>query len=1131
MSVEFVLGRAGSGKTNYCYEQIEKALAVGSYDDLIVLTPEQFNLQTEKALCKKFYPGLLTVDVRSFTRLAHKISVETGYPEINIIDDLERIMIIKKLLQDHKRELKFFKKSVTTDGFLESINQFITVCEQNSITMASLEQMIKAEMTTTLLRYKLEDIKNIYEWFQQYIHDQFVTSEQTMEILAKAIEKSTTIEQSIIWIDGFYQFSQNQIQVIIALIKKAKHVVITLPIDKAYSTSDKINIRNPFYEVIKTYQKLWKLCEENGIKIKTSKFQPIAQIESALTYLEENYLKDYPKAYLGSNEQVLLMGCGNKEKEIDNVLKKIAELIRNEGYCYKDIAILVGDLGGYKSSLENGLKEYDMPYFLDMKRNLHTNSLVAMLLTVLEVMTSNWSYRSVMALLRTYMLPVERDDIDLLENVLLEFGIKGRKRWEDAWELRTKDEAFNSNINRIRQMVLEPILSLETKIKESKDQNGHLKVKNLTTELYNFMAKIQVEETIAKRVDQYQLEGERALEVENAQIWGQILEVLERLVGILGEEEVTLGEYKNILRSSFGYMKMGIIPPTQDQIIVGTVDRTMLPTVKALFVLGMNEGLIPKLEETMPIFSDMDKAVLGEINDGKDEGANRLKELAKSEILNSGMFSVYTALTKAKNQLFVSCVMADENGKVMRPSSSYYRLKKMFNEQDYKNVTALEAIQAPIQTFGYIGKLIREDLEGHNTPLEWRDAVSWYFEHETWQKEIKQLTKQLMYTNQQHYLLPDTTNLLYERILETSISKLETFQNCPCCYFIQYGIKAEERKMLTWNTKELGTLFHSVLEKFPKVVEKQGTTWKEIKPEALNECVKLAVDEVIQIDKNTDRIEGKFKYTAHKLFAMSKRAIRALTYQIQNGEFEPQEYEVSFGMGALPAIEIALEEGALIRLNGQIDRVDVYMKDGEETYIKIIDYKSGKKNFELLEVYYGLQLQLLLYLDAYLKYNKKYVPAGVFYFHIDTPYIQYKVGMSDTEIESNHMKNFKLSGLVLDDPEVIRLMDRDGRGDIIPAGLKKDGTLTKVSSAATPEQFEAIRGHITETIKQLGQEILKGKVSANPYKLGDKDPCGYCKYHAICQFDESKADNCYHQLEKLDKETIWECICNREEEL
>lgn len=1129
MSVEFVFGRAGSGKTSYCYEQIEKALKTGEYDDLIVLTPEQFNLQTEQKLCQKFYPGLLTVDVLSFTRLAHKILMETGYHEVKVVDDLERIMIIKKILQEHHKVLKYFKKSAGTDGFLEGINQFITVCEQNSITMESLIQIITRETLTTLLKYKLEDIKNIYEWFQGYIHDQFVTTEQTMGLLARAIEKSDTIQKSIIWVDGFYQFSAVQIEVITALIKKAKHVVITLPIDEHYSITDKISFKNPFYDTIRTYQMLHKLCEENGLRIRASKFKPISRKKNVLAYLEENYLKDYQMAYKGQNDAVMLNHYSNKEKEIEAILKQVLNLVREEGYRFKDIAILVGDMSNYKSSLENGLKEYGIPYFLDMKRNLHTNSLVAMLQNVLEIITNNWSYRSVMAMLRTYMLPIERDAIDLLENTLLEFGIKGRKRWEETWAFRNKDEAFNVKLNEIREQVLQPVLMLETAIMAKKNTEGRIKIKDLTTEMYGFMESINAEETIRIRTEQYALEGERELELENGQIWDQIMDVLERLVAILGEEAVSVREYKSILRSSFGYIQMGIIPPTQDQILVGTVERTMLPNVRALFILGMNEGQIPKLEEGIPIFSDMDKTVLGEIPQNQDDGVSRLKELVKNETLNSGLFSVYTALTKAEDWLWVSYITSDDNGKITRPSSAYYKLKKMFGEQPIIQEEVLDAIGAPIQTLGYIGKLIREDLEGRSSTETWKDAVSWYFEHETWQNEIRLLTKQLTYTNQQHYLSPETTNMLYDQVLETSISKLETFRNCPCCYFIQYGIKAEERKMLTWNTQELGTLFHAVLEEFPKEVDKKGNKWSTINADEMNECVKLAVDTVIKDTKNTDKIDGRFKYTAHKLFTMSRRAIRALTYQIQNGEFDPKEYEVSFGNGALPPIEIELTDGTVIRLNGQIDRVDVYVKE-DKTYIKIIDYKSGKKNFELLEVYYGLQLQLLLYLDAYLKFNKKYIPAGVFYFHIDTPYIQYKIGMSDAEIESNHMKNFKLSGLVSDDIEIIKLMDTHGKGDIIPASIKKDGTLSKTSSVASDTEFEAIREHIIGTIRNLSGEILKGKISANPYKLGDKDPCSYCKYHAICQFDETKRDNTYNHLEKLAKDEIWKCICKREEE-
>lgn len=337
-------------------------------------------------------------------------------------------------------------------------------------------------------------------------------------------------------------------------------------------------------------------------------------------------------------------------------------------------------------------------------------------------------------------------------------------------------------------------------------------------------------------------------------------------------------------------------------------------------------------------------------------------------------------------------------------------------------------------------------------------------------------------------------------------------------------MRAQERQLFKWNAADLGTIFHSVLEYYPQELHAMHTTWRDVSPSQMDSCIEASVHKAIADYNTSKREDGKMRYTVKKVTKMAKRAIHALTTQICAGAFDPKAYEVGFGMGEFPEIHIAIDSQRSMLLRGQIDRVDVFYKDQSEL-IKILDYKSGKKAFDLLEVYYGLQLQLLLYLDAYIKLNPGTKPAGMFYFHIDNPYTEYEPGMSAQELEESQMKKFKLSGLVLGEPEVIADLEEGAKGKIIPAALNvKDGNVRKGSSIASVEQFEAMANYMTDLIKKIGKEILDGKVSAKPYQLQDKDPCGYCKYHTICQFDTEHQDNQFDKLEKLTKEAIWEAI-------
>ncbi len=1134
MPVEFILGRAGSGKTTYCYSQIEDELGKDHYTDIMMLVPEQFNLQTQINLSKRLYPGLLRVEVISFNTLSREVFKEVGKPEIPIIDDLERIMILKKIIEDHKKELIFFKKNIHHIGFIESINHLITLFEQDAVDHKVLQEIITDKLATPLFKSKFQDIQLIYKYFESYITGQFITLEKTLSLLAQTIHKSNKLSDALIWVDGFYGFTPTQIYIIKELIKKSKGLKITFPSDKVYEGKEKITETNPFYESIKTYQKLMQICEEESITYKTryllaDHFKD-SGIAKEIIHIEKNYFNTYTVPFNEKAEHLSLELYTNKNEELERTAQTISELISNKGYRYHDIAIMVGDLCTYKSSIQSVFKEYDIPYFLDMKRNIRTNSLVASIESVLEVITSNYSYKSMMSLLRTYMLSPDMEDVDLLDNYILAYGIKGKKKWHEVWSSDLEEIAQQERINAIRESVLKPIDALEGRIKEL-TSNGHIQVVDMTRSIYYFLEDIKAYDLLQKYVAQYQREYNRLLELENTQIWDQVIEVFERLVTILGEERVTVSTYKKVLSTSFSYLKMGIIPPTQDQVLVGTVDRTRLPRIKAEFILGTNEGIIPSISSQSDLFSDMDKVTLNALCKKGDYVKERFCDAVVSQPIYASNFSVYTALTRATHKLYISAVLADENGKSLRPSLVYYKIKKMFKiEPKPKEKQLLDNVNRPLPTFGYIGTLLREYIEGRITQTDWQDIVSWYFENETWHDRLVGLSSYLFYTNQQHYLDEETTKRLYTSTLSTSISKLESFRSCACSYFMRYGIKAEERKIFSLDHAQIGTLFHAALEQYPKELNVLETTWKDASKEQITIAVKNATSFAMAQYYRMYKETAKLKYTNSQLEKMTKRAIDALTAHIKNSEFTPINYEVSFAEGKmLPPIQIDIDEERKIVITGQIDRVDVYYKDMAHSYIKILDYKTGNKNFNLLEVYYGLQLQLLLYLDAYLKLSADYEPGGVFYFHINHPYVNYRVGMSDEDIETAKLKQFKLSGLALEELEVIHALDKENTGHTIPVSFNKDGTIKKGSSVANAEQFKGIEDHIIQTIKSLGKQILEGKVSARPFKMGDKHPCLYCKYSAICQFDENMPDNAYDKLEHLSKEAIWDKLCSRKE--
>ncbi len=1121
-SVKFVIGRSGSGKTTSCYNDIKSYLKQDPFSPLLMLVPEQFNLEVQKELARELHPGLLSSEVISFNTLAREVFRETGKSEAVVVEDLERMIILKKVIEEHKKEIVFYKKNINNTGFIESMNRFITLLEQSGIGEEELTDFGQDERSSLLFKSKLDDLRLIYTEFEKYLGTQFVTIEKNMTLLSKSITHSKKLESSRIWIDGFYGFTYQQIFTIGELMKKAKEVVVTLPMDRDYKVTEKIRSNNPFYESIINMHKLINICESSKIpyKVEVVNYKSESKAEE-LIYLEKNYLNSYANKYVGENKGIYLGAYSSRSQEVERMAQEIVRLTREEGYRYNEIAILVGSISDYETLIETIFKLYELPYFLDMKRNIHTNNFVSLIESVLEILTSSYSYKGMMKFLRCEILDIPRGDIDKLENYILAYGIRGKKKWSSEWLFDEKNVEDQAAINETREKILAPIQRLELRLRETRVK-GKNTVLDITKAIYLFLEDIGAYSKLQLYVDKYKKEQNRLLEIETSQIWNKIIEVFERLARILGSEEMDITTYRKILETSFSYIKMGVIPPTKDQILIGEVERTRVPRTKACFVLGGNEGVIPKIEEKTPVFSEMDKVTLSSLC-YKEQGAKgRLYDLVVWQPIYGAQFSMYTILTSSTNKFYMSVPLADENGSPMRTSMIYYKLKRMFGEKEIDEIPFLRKVQRPMGTFEYMSSKLSDYIEGRSEDEDWKDLVSWYMLRDDWKEKLEKLMINLFYTNQQHFLKPETTKKLYDSRLETSISRLENFRQCACCYFMKYGIKASERRTLKFDSAKIGTLFHTTLEQYPKELSAMNTAWKTATKEEMEKGVKLATQYAVSGVNKSQKETGSFKYTVKKVEKMATRAINALTIHLKNGEFEPEGYEVNFGKGnGFPPIEIQIDDERTIYVVGQIDRVDVFYKSETEKYVKILDYKSGQKNFDLLEVYYGLQLQLLLYLDAYLQKEPGYEPGGVFYFHINNPYTAYKVGMDDEKIEANNLKQFKLSGLAVNIDEVIKALDKTNSGSTVPVTFNKDGSVKKGSSVATKSQFESLEKHIVNAIRDLGKDLLDGKVSAKPYRLKGKNPCDYCSYHNICQFSDDQRDNCYEELAVMSKDEVW----------
>ncbi len=616
-----------------------------------------------------------------------------------------------------------------------------------------------------------------------------------------------------------------------------------------------------------------------------------------------------------------------------------------------------------------------------------------------------------------------------------------------------------------------------------------------------------------------------------------VLDLLEKAEELLGNELLTLPEMAKILQAGLEKCTMGVIPPTADCLLIGDIERSRLPEIKYLFVLGVNEGVLPSPVTAQGIFTDAERESLSAQG---IELANGSKQAIFEE-----QFLIYQGLTKPSHGLWLTFAGSDSEGRELLPSSLIENLCRMDQELNIEPMPAFDLKETtPEAAFRLLGEQMLSHTQETPIPPLWQDIYSFFQQDEAWRHRLSLLKKGIGQVGKAPRLSPRIAKKLYAENILSSVSRLERFASCPFSFFTEYGLQAEERRLYQLQTPDLGTLFHEVLELFSQSVQEEKLKWNDLTKEKTTALIETAVDTAAP--HLNDRIlmaSAANQYLVHRLKRISARAAWTLVQHLQQGKFTPAEYEVGFGMKEkLPPILIELSEGGKLILNGKIDRVDLFDAEGNH-YVKIIDYKSGTKNFHFQDVYYGLQLQLLVYMDAYLKHQKKtggsWKPGGVFYFRINDPMLKLDAAATAEEIETELYQQMQMSGLLLDNDILISALDKTllpegaeapaGQSHIIPLAYTKSGAPTASSSLATEEQYDTLLSFVTKRARQIGDNMKAGVIAPSPYRSQGKSPCDYCKFKSICRHTYEKNPQ-FRNLKKVDKKNFWALLENESTE-
>lgn len=1102
MPLQFIIGNSGAGKSYTAFQWIIGEAAKNPDRLYYVIVPEQFTMQTQKTLVE-MHPdkGILNIDVLSFERLAYRVLEEVGGDTRSLLEETGKNMVLQKLVQNHQKELVYLKNQIKKPGCLDEVKSLISEFMQYEVGEEELQKMQEGVGKSKLLQMKLQDVTVLYKAFRVYLKDHYMTSEEVLEVLARELVFSRKLRDSVFLMDGFTGFTPVQIKVIRELLTVCSRVSVTVTMDVREPFLCKEKSHQLFYMSHKMIRSLTELTKdmEEPVWIKPGKASRFAKAP-ALSFLEQNLFRYNRKEYKEKSAEIAVFTAASPVREMEETARRILKLVREEGYRYGEIAVITGNLEEYGSLARQAFDATGIPCFIDEKHSILMNPFVEFIRGALEMTAQNFTYESVFRYLRCGMSDITKEEADWLDNYAVALGIRGFKKWEEPWVriYRGMKKESLLEINKLREKFVQEVQELAEGFSGKKKTVGEY-----CRLVYEFIVKNHIQEKLKEQEGLFRENGNHAMEKEYAQIYGIVIELLDKMAEILGEEKVSPEEFRQILETGMSEAKVALIPPGIDQVLVGDMERTRLKDVRALFFVGVNEGNIPKNTSGGGLLTEMDRDFF------EEQGI----ELAPGpkELMNMQRFYLYLNLTKPSCRLCLSYAGANAKGEAISPAYLIHTVRRLFPKVELQQAempqNSLDLLETPSVGLDYLIRGLAEGGEKED-PL-FQELYSWYLRSCEYRELTKKLTQAVFSRKPSNKIGESAAKALYGEISPYSATRLERFAACAFAHFLKYGLIVTERAEYEFRAMDMGNVLHQALEKFASEIQRRGLDWRKLEEEERDRIAGECLEEVTADYGNTIlKSSARNKYMIQRTLRILKRTLWALQEQLRNGEFVPEGFEVSIG-------------------GGRIDRLDI-LKEDNKVYVKIIDYKSGNTTFDLVGIYHGLQLQLVVYMDAAMEAEKKKYPdcqvepAGIFYYNMKDPMIQSDFQEDMDSISPKLLKELKMNGLVNSSAEVISKIDKGGYS--LPVSFNKDGGLRKGSSAATREQFRLLNQYVKNKIQDIRSDILSGNAEASPYELGKKNACTYCAYQGVCGFDKKIPGYEYKRLKQLDSRSVWESM-------
>lgn len=1129
----------------------------------LLLVPDQFSLQAERDAF--FYldkTGLMDLAVVDFSALGHKILKEAGSPVPPLIDKYGRHMLLTRILEESDDALKIYKGVRGKNSFVERVNMLISEMKRSEVSVDMLREVSESLEDSSFLKYKLKDIVTLFSLYEEAIAGKYLDSEDYITFYGDKMLDSSLVAASDVWVYGFDTFTPKNMLVLERILKTARSLNIVMTWEDAAKTPPERSAKDDAGDPSQSGDAAWPgdagflAADDREDLFSLTGFVIRNLVEMAEDLNEEVtcqaitgsvrdnlWSKTLREISVSSEDslqekdpRITAVCTSNIYAEADRAAAYILQLVREHGYRFGDIVVVCNDTGLRSGVIRRTFVRWGIPVFIDQKRKVIQHPVVGFLLSLLEIIGSGYRDSAVMQLIKSGFLGLAEEEQDALENYVQQFKIRGTL-WKKPFS-RMGDNYTAEDLNRFNELREQVVSVIETaRDRIGKYNTAGEKIRGLYGFLTDdFMMKDRIEAMAKAQQEAGFLDGA----AETGQSWNVICRIFDQIVETVGEERLSGRALRQIVEAGLAEMEIGIVPVNPDSVLVGTMQRTRVGRVKALLVLGANEGLLPLQKTDEGLLSEREKAVLEEM----DLEFSRTEDMVKQE----ERLAIYRTLSQPEERLYVSCSRIDETGGELRPSAVFRELENFLQSRaesddsvvlgDLEDGEVTEIAVSPKGTISYLTDAFREYLEDGKLDEDWLYAGLWYGSHEP--EEMERIRRGMEFDNEQNALGGQLADALYRgdrRAIEASASRLEKYSGCPFAHFISYGLRPEDLRVFEMGPREIGDIYHECIMKLsqrltagedsfqgldavPVAVTDPDSRWMKITQEECREEIRRILQEETGTYREGLLSSGRNEfYRTERIVDICSRVAWAMIGQVRRGRIREMYFEQPFARGAqLPPIRVTAGEHEVL-IKGKIDRMDVLEmpehEDGLETAVRIVDYKTGGDSVDVEHFRSGYKLQLMLYLKAATQ-KQEVKPAGVFLFkirEIDADADARTVVPGEAAAEERMEDAYKLEGIVLDDMDLIDAMDTEigGASKVLPIKyVKKNGTYSGSSGGYlfSREEFEELSAQVDRQVDRICREICDGKIDIRPKKEKKKDmegnyktSCKYCSYKSICMFD------------------------------